>query len=110
MSLGGQKRAPSRALPLDINYRFYLEELSIMDLAQRDLPCKLILLYNSSRRKEDFLSCPATGPMRNHHHPELSLSCDGFSFKTTPPNFFLFLYEIPLLCVLDLPIVFAIAG
>ena len=50
--------------------------------------------------------------MRNRHHPELSLFSNGLGFKTTSLSFLLFLCKVrflPLLCLWDLPMAFAIA-
>ena len=50
----------------------------------------------------------ATQPMKNHIHLELSLFSNGLSFKTTLPNFFLFLYKIISLSFVGLAYSFAI--
>ena len=43
------------------------------------------------------LTTPGTQPMRNHHHPELSLFSNEFSLKTIFLNFLIFLYKIMFL-------------
>ena len=70
-------------MPCDINYR------------------KSRRLQAPTRKDVRFVSykkstTPATQPMRNHHHPD-SLFPTGLSFKTTLPNFLLFLYKITVL-------------
>ena len=50
--------------------------------------------------------------MRNRHHPELSLFSSGLGFKTASLSFLLSLCKtrfLPLLCLWDLPMAFAIA-
>lgn len=52
-----------------------------------------------------------TQPTRNHHSPEPLLSSSGLSFKATPPKSPPFSKNnIPLLCWLDLPLVFVMVS
>lgn len=74
---------------------------------------EMSLLYYPSNRKKGFSLVQqqaqsrgnlTTQPMRRYHRPEFSLFSNGLSFKVSPSN-----YKVPLLCLLNLPIVFAIA-
>ena len=60
--------------------------LSVTGLDRNDVHCV-------SWRK---LATPAAKPI-TCHHPEFLLFSNGLSFKTTPPNFLLFLYKIMFL-------------
>lgn len=81
-----QVRTPTRKL---VNSRPQQEQTYV--------PCKSILFYNSSRKKEDVLPCPATHPIRNDHHPELFAFLQWSFMQNDPLVVLFFLRKIMFL-------------
>ena len=92
----GHQKGELSAVPLDVDYR---KNCQLQTLTKESSTGKNHQLQAPTGKDVHCISykkltTPAAQPMRNHYHPELSHFLSALSFKTTPPDFFLFLYKI----------------